>query len=401
MPAVRTRPVARPAVRLRAVPPLDPPFDDELAGPAWPIGLAGQLALPLPVPGGASPADQGRPDPATPVAGGPPLLPPGALATASAEARQAARRFLGTCLEILNGYRPAAHIRPLSVGADATAITEQLVAATRRLANGTTSQVSARRPAARRPRGRAGGHAARCRRAGRCDYGCCGSASRTTAWPRPPSYSGRTGGAGRWRFGWNAGGAPGSAPWPGCSDAAPLATPGLLSPVVERPEPEPEPGPVPATCRWSEPDPDQLPLTPTAETRRRRGRSGATVRGTVAALVLAAGATRAGGVAGRSLATDRLPRCGRAPRGGGRGRRRRLAAHAESRSLRLLALQDHAAGHPPHRRSSARSTATPAAAAAGPGPWPGSPPAPGRAPPPGPHRGPPPAGSPVRPGPPG
>ncbi|MGW4461132.1 Rv3235 family protein [Micromonospora sp. NPDC004704] len=134
MPAVRTRPLARPAVRLRPVPPLDPPFDDELAGPGWVAGLDGQLALPLAVPvprvGGSGATDRAT---ATPVAPGPAALPPEALATASAEARQAAYRFLSTALEILNGYRPAAHVRPLSVGADATAITEQLVAATRRL----------------------------------------------------------------------------------------------------------------------------------------------------------------------------------------------------------------------------------------------------------------------------
>ncbi|WP_329107594.1 Rv3235 family protein [Micromonospora sp. NBC_01699] len=145
MPAVRTRPLARPAVRLRPVPPLDPPFDDELAGPAWATGLDGQLSLPLGVPlpprSGSRGTERGRP---TPADRAPAALPPEALATASAEARQAARRFLGTCLEILNGYRPAAHVRPLSVGADATAITEQLVAATRRLA-----EQRARRPGLR------------------------------------------------------------------------------------------------------------------------------------------------------------------------------------------------------------------------------------------------------------
>ncbi|MFI6759026.1 Rv3235 family protein [Micromonospora sp. NPDC050417] len=152
MPGVRTRPPSRPAVRLRAVPPLDPPFDDELPGPLWPTGLDGQLALPLPAPtrvpiarttGPGRPGQQGpsRPphSPALP-------LPPESLVTASDEARQAAHRFLSFCLEIFNGYRPATQVRSLSAGAEAVAVTEQLVTATRRL--------NAQRPgrAIRRPR---------------------------------------------------------------------------------------------------------------------------------------------------------------------------------------------------------------------------------------------------------
>lgn len=139
MPVVGTRPTARPAVRLRAVPPLDPPFDDELPDALWSTGLDGQLALPLPgtpppvsTSGTATPTRLERASPAT---AGAPALPPESLVTASAEARHAARRFLATCLEILNGYRPAAHVRPLSAGPEAGAITEQLVAATRRLSD--------------------------------------------------------------------------------------------------------------------------------------------------------------------------------------------------------------------------------------------------------------------------
>lgn len=161
MAVVRPRPLARPAVRLRAVPPLDPPFDDELPGASWPVGLAGQLLLPIsapPKPPGGRAVKRtwpARPLPAMPgatdasdgadaavrggaVTGGTAdasALPPEALATASAEARQAAHRFLGTCLEIFNGYRPAAHVRPLAGGAEAMVITDHLVATTRRLAD--------------------------------------------------------------------------------------------------------------------------------------------------------------------------------------------------------------------------------------------------------------------------
>ncbi|RKR90351.1 hypothetical protein BDK92_4721 [Micromonospora pisi] len=141
MPGVRTRPPTRPAVRLRAVPPLDPPFDDELPGLHWPTGLDGQLALPLPAPTRVrvavarttGPGRAGQQGPARPPHSPVLPLPPESLVTASDEARQAARRFLSFCLEIFNGYRPAAQVRSLSAVAEAVAITEQLVTATRRL----------------------------------------------------------------------------------------------------------------------------------------------------------------------------------------------------------------------------------------------------------------------------
>jgi hypothetical protein len=66
------------------------------------------------------------------------------MASASAEAEQAARRYLAICLEILNGYRPAAQIRPLSSPVDAAAIIEQLTVDIRRLR-------PPRRPAGRAP----------------------------------------------------------------------------------------------------------------------------------------------------------------------------------------------------------------------------------------------------------
>jgi hypothetical protein len=169
MPAVRTRPGVRPSIRLRAVPPLDPPFDDEPALATWPPPSVDQLVLDLwarrqgtgrsgPVRTRAG--DARRADPATgvttaaPGAGGPagdrpaPCdsgLPPAALATASPEAKQAAHRFLGRCLEILNGYRPVGHIRPLSAPADAVGVMERIGAAGRRL---TVPAARPRRPVA-------------------------------------------------------------------------------------------------------------------------------------------------------------------------------------------------------------------------------------------------------------
>ena len=162
MPAVRTRPGVRPSIRLRAVPPLDPPFDDEAAITTWPPPSVDQLALDLgarrPAAGRFRPvrtvATDGRGADRAAGAGGPPADPsphdhtglsPAALAIASDEAKQAANRFLGRCLEILNGYRPIGHIRPLSAPADAADVLERIGAAVRRLAAPATRP---RRPAA-------------------------------------------------------------------------------------------------------------------------------------------------------------------------------------------------------------------------------------------------------------
>lgn len=119
----------RPAIRLRPAPALDPPFDDE----ATPLPLWDQLPLqfegatrhrrhaPIPVPrvrSGAPPL----PDPP-----GDATTPPTALASASEETKRAARRFLDVCLEILNGYRPIAHLRGLA-GHNALPVIEQMTA---------------------------------------------------------------------------------------------------------------------------------------------------------------------------------------------------------------------------------------------------------------------------------
>ncbi len=130
---MHTRPPVRPAVRLRAAPPLDPPFDDELLAAGW---LGGEEQVTLPEIRTAA-AGRRRPDPRGPrprsAAPGPAPIPPEALATATPEARRAANRFTGTCLEIINGYRPVAHIRPLVSPGDASTISEQLANGVRRM----------------------------------------------------------------------------------------------------------------------------------------------------------------------------------------------------------------------------------------------------------------------------
>ncbi|MGI5213921.1 Rv3235 family protein [Plantactinospora sp. CA-290183] len=179
MAAVRSRPPVRPTVRLRPVPPLDPPFDDECAATTW-LGRPDTGARTEPTapaaespgrPDGRAPEPPGRPDgrptgpyrrgpvaadrptprsparttpvgwrPATGQPGGAPTqwlpgVPPpaGAVASATPEARQAARRFLDTCLEIVNGHRPIGHLRRLSSPQEAADIVEQLSSGAARL----------------------------------------------------------------------------------------------------------------------------------------------------------------------------------------------------------------------------------------------------------------------------
>ena len=119
----------RPPIRLRPVPRCDPPFDDELEPEVW--ATAQQLAF------GWSPRQ--RPTGAAP--GPPPSSPPAAetprgsaVAGASGDAKLAVRRFVSMCVEVLNGYRPAAHLRRLSLPAEAAGVVAQGVAGARRVA---------------------------------------------------------------------------------------------------------------------------------------------------------------------------------------------------------------------------------------------------------------------------
>ncbi|NLU79454.1 hypothetical protein HCA58_13885 [Micromonospora sp. HNM0581] len=134
---------ARPPVRLRPAPTFEPPpVDEDTAG--WPRPTDGQLALDLfatgrqwpsgrgpdrpPSPWGASragnrPATPGvpptdganqptGPGPAAHDGAGPARqLPPDALATATPAATRVAHRFVATCLEVLNGFRPPVQLR--------------------------------------------------------------------------------------------------------------------------------------------------------------------------------------------------------------------------------------------------------------------------------------------------
>ena len=158
-------------IKLRPVPRCEPPFDDELPSDA--AVSAGQLTFPWPrtsrwTPAGAlgqAARDAGEAD--TPGASGATGLggatglrgasrlggatahsgPDGAGAAGLAvrsgcasdagtagDARLAVRRFVSVCVEVLNGYRPAAHLRRLSLPMEAPGIVAQGVVGARRVA---------------------------------------------------------------------------------------------------------------------------------------------------------------------------------------------------------------------------------------------------------------------------
>jgi hypothetical protein len=115
----------RPSIRVRPVPQYDPPFDDELSPEVW--APVHQLAFDW-----SARAEVTDPVPAPPPVGERPAST--VLAGASGDARLAVRRFVGTCVEVLNGYRPAAHLRRLALPIEASAVVAQAVAGARRVA---------------------------------------------------------------------------------------------------------------------------------------------------------------------------------------------------------------------------------------------------------------------------
>jgi hypothetical protein len=157
-------PVRDGAVRLTSAPPLEPPFDDELGPETWlgtpeagaqltidwagalpgipqrmrkiPLASAPKKAITTGVVAAGLGSGQGST--ASPPAGPTPPsaagLPPDAVAGASPEAWEAARRFLGRCLEVINGYRPAGHLRAMCDRLEAQNITDQLAEAAQRAA---------------------------------------------------------------------------------------------------------------------------------------------------------------------------------------------------------------------------------------------------------------------------
>ncbi|WIM97387.1 Rv3235 family protein [Actinoplanes oblitus] len=69
------------------------------------------------------------------------------VAGPSGDARLAVKRFVHLCLEVLNGYRPATHLRRLTLPAQAADVVAQGLSGARRVAQ----LRRARRPGDRRP----------------------------------------------------------------------------------------------------------------------------------------------------------------------------------------------------------------------------------------------------------
>ena len=137
-----TRQGPRPAIRLRRAPRHEPPFDDERDPHAWPFPH--QLTL-----------DWAKPamDPFGPASASAPASAPRrrtAVTGASAEAKAAVRRFVSTCVEVLNGYRPAAHLRRLSQPREAATVVAQGLAGARRVTEARQARTGGRAPRPRR-----------------------------------------------------------------------------------------------------------------------------------------------------------------------------------------------------------------------------------------------------------
>ena len=72
------------------------------------------------------------------------------LTRSSVEARLAVRRFVSACVEVLNGYRPAAHLRRLASPMEASRVVAQAIAGAHRVAQLRDDDPRRRIPRARR-----------------------------------------------------------------------------------------------------------------------------------------------------------------------------------------------------------------------------------------------------------
>lgn len=142
--AQMTRQEAKPAIRLRRAPRCDPPFDDEREPDTW--SSPGQLAFNLARLMASSRNRSTAPGPSGTTPAPPAEGHPGGV---SADARLAVRRFISSCVEVLNGYRPAAHLRKLAQPKEAAAVVAHGVTAAHRVAEARRKSGAPARP--RRP----------------------------------------------------------------------------------------------------------------------------------------------------------------------------------------------------------------------------------------------------------
>jgi hypothetical protein len=119
--------------RVRAAPPLDPPFDEAVGRPP-----GGMDMLPFSSPflartphGRRRPCSHRpmrRPDPTK----GRETVPPPEQ-EGGCSGRAAARRFVGICVEVINGFRPVAHLRRLAAPQRFADVADQVLRRTARL----------------------------------------------------------------------------------------------------------------------------------------------------------------------------------------------------------------------------------------------------------------------------
>ena len=135
------------AIRIRHAPALEPPFEHAFRGAADDFEAPGPM-LPLDWPGAevppgdaiqpngeGQPGDAVRPGDAAAPDGSARMergIPPAEPVAVPGHAGLAARRFVRLCVEVLNGFRPAGHLRPFVSPPELASVTAKLLQRTAR-----------------------------------------------------------------------------------------------------------------------------------------------------------------------------------------------------------------------------------------------------------------------------
>ncbi len=180
--AIRTRPHQEPAgrtvigavplVRVRRPPPFEPPYDDEIVSTAddWDFLLGfGHGSSPdpdrapdePPAAGAhrapAEPAAPTEPDELSVLPAGRPAAPGDGTPPRTVTGRHAAHRYVGLCLEVLEGFRPVGHLRRFTVPAAFESVAHQLGRPVARAGHPPSGEVAGRLDPAAQSRRPAGG----------------------------------------------------------------------------------------------------------------------------------------------------------------------------------------------------------------------------------------------------